>query len=127
MFANFIETKRIYEPKSITDGYRILVDRSWPKGFKNSNANIDIWKKELAPSTDTIRRFQSGRDSYAIFKEKYLKELEHNPLVLKFISDLLARLKTDNITLIYAANSSTHNHAVILADYLNGVLSSKLK
>lgn len=122
-----IETKRIYEPKNIMDGYRVLVDSYWPRGFTHSSANVDIWKKELAPSKELIRRFHSGKDSYESFKSQYLEELKNNQAVKTFLSDLKKRLKEENVTLIYSANNKEQNQAVILADYLNTILFKKNK
>lgn len=122
-----IEIKRIYEPRDITDGYRVLVDSTWPKGFTHSRADVDIWKKELAPSKELIRHFHSGRDSYDCFRKKYLEELDKNPAVKIFLRDLRKRLKQENVTLIYSANNEERNQAVILADYLNARLNPKNK
>ncbi|WP_195270635.1 DUF488 family protein [Eubacterium sp. 1001713B170207_170306_E7] len=122
-----IETKRIYEPKNIMDGYRVLVDSYWPRGFTHSSANVDIWKKELAPSRELIRRFHSGRASYESFKAQYLEELKNNQAVNIFLSDIKKRLKEENVTLIYSASNKEQNQAVILADYLNSMLFQKNK
>ena len=109
------------------DGYRVLVDSYWPRGFTHSSANVDIWKKELAPSKELIRRFHSGKDSYESFKSQYLEELKNNQAVKTFLSDLKKRLKEENVTLIYSANNKEQNQAVILADYLNTILFQKNK
>jgi uncharacterized protein YeaO (DUF488 family) len=74
-----VGVKRIYESGVAQDGYRILVDRLWPRGIKKEAANIDTWLKEVAPSTELRKWFHAGKGSFADFKKKYLAELKENP------------------------------------------------
>lgn len=107
-----IKIKRIYEKSSDSDGYRILVDRLWPRGLTKEKANIDIWLKEIAPSTELRKWFAHDPKKWKSFKEKYKKELKNN-------SDLISKIKQLEkdegvITLLYAAKDEEHNEAVVL-------------
>jgi uncharacterized protein YeaO (DUF488 family) len=110
-----IVVKRIYEPVESKDGYRILVDRLWPRGIKKEKAEIDTWLKEVAPSTDLRKWFHAGEGTFAEFKKKYLAELKENP-ALKDLKTLIKEHK--KVTLLYAAKDEEQNHAHILADLL---------
>lgn len=110
-----VAVKRIYEPVDKQDGYRILVDRLWPRGIKKEAAEIDSWLKEVAPSTALRTWFHSGEGSFAAFKKKYLAELKENP-ALDELKSLLKEHK--KITLLYAAKDEKQNHALILAELL---------
>jgi uncharacterized protein YeaO (DUF488 family) len=115
LYTMSIIVKRIYEPVASKDGYRILVDRLWPRGIKKEKAEIDTWLKEVAPSTDLRKWFHAGNGSFADFKKKYLAELKENP-ALKDLKTLLKEHK--KVTLLYAAKDEEQNHAQILADLL---------
>ena len=110
-----VVVKRIYEPAAAADGYRILVDRLWPRGIKKENAGIDIWLKEVAPSTGLRTWFHGGKGSFAEFKKRYLAELKQHPAL-----DELKTLVKENkkVTLLYAAKDEKENHALILAGLL---------
>lgn len=110
-----VAIKRIYEPVSAQDGYRILVDRLWPRGIKKEKAGIDMWLKEVAPSTQLRTWFHKGEGSFTDFKKKYLTELKDNPAL-----DELKSLTEEHkkVTLLYAAKNEQHNHALILAGVL---------
>jgi uncharacterized protein YeaO (DUF488 family) len=112
-----IVVKRIYEPATSQDGYRILVDRLWPRGIKKEAAGIDTWLKEVAPSTELRTWFHGGEGSFADFKKKYLAELKQNP-ALKELKALVKENK--KVTLLYAAKDEQQNHALILAGLLKG-------
>ncbi len=109
--------KRIYEPAAAQDGYRVLVDRLWPRGIKKEKAGIDTWLKEVAPSAKLRSWFHGGEGSFADFKKKYLAELKQNP-ALKELKTLVKENK--KVTLLYAAKDEHENHALILAGLLNG-------
>ena len=111
-----VVVKRIYEPVASQDGYRILVDRLWPRGIKKEAADIDSWLKEVAPSTELRKWFHAGKGSFADFKKKYLAELKENP-ALKELKSLIKEHK--KVTLLYAAKDEKENHALILADLLS--------
>ncbi|HEX2787633.1 MAG TPA: DUF488 domain-containing protein [Ignavibacteria bacterium] len=107
-----IKIKRIYEKSSNSDGYRILVDRLWPRGLTKEKANIDIWLKEIAPTTGLRKWFAHDPKKWKSFKEKYKRELKNN-------SDLISKIKQLEkdegvITLLYAAKDEKYNEAVVL-------------
>jgi uncharacterized protein YeaO (DUF488 family) len=110
-----LQLKRIYEPVSPNDGYRILVDRIWPRGISKEMAAIDEWLKDIAPSTELRKWFNHIPERFEIFKEKYEQEL------LSQVSDLV-RIKTisqnQNVTLLYSAKDETHNQAVVLMNVI---------
>ena len=110
-----IFVKRIYAARSPEDGYRILVDRLWPRGIKKEQGFIDLWLKEIAPSPALRSWFQHDPDKWATFKERYVKELEKK---CDLITLLTSKLKHGSVTLLYGAKNETCNHAVALKDYL---------
>ena len=107
--------KRIYEEPAKEDGFRILVDRLWPRGIKKEAAVIDEWLKDLAPSTALRQWFGHAPDLWADFQKKYKVELKQNPLVDSFLTQ---HAHTGIITLLYAAKDMQHNHALVLQQYL---------
>jgi uncharacterized protein YeaO (DUF488 family) len=106
-----VNVKRIYEPAAEADGYRILVDRLWPRGIKKEDADIDLWLKEVAPSTELRTWFHSGKGTFAEFKKKYLAELKENPALKELKS---AAKEHKKVTLLYGSKDEEHNHALIL-------------
>lgn len=108
--------KRVYEAPAQTDGIRILVDRLWPRGMSKVRAHLDDWMKDIAPSPDLRVWFNHEPDRFGEFAKLYREELEGNPEVKK-IRDML---KTNNVTLIYAAHDPRVNHAVVLRDVIAG-------
>jgi len=108
--------KRIYENSEGPDGFRILVDRLWPRGVKKETADIDLWLKDVAPSTELRQWFHSGNKDWQEFRHKYLLELKHNPAIDKLI-DLIKQHTT--LTLLYAAKDEQHNHALVLKEFLD--------
>ena len=107
--------KRIYEPAAAADGTRILVDRVWPRGVSKEEAAVDVWLKEVAPSTELRKWFGHEPERFGAFRERYLEELKENPAV-----DELKALAADHevVTLLYGAKDEVHNQAVILQELL---------
>ena len=111
-----IRTKRIYDTVSRDDGYRILVDRLWPRGVSKEKAHVDLWMREVGPSDDLRKWFAHDPRKWEEFKKKYEAELNGNP-------DLIAKirkLEKDKglITLVYSAKDAEHNQAVALSLFL---------
>lgn len=116
-----IHIKRIYENVDPSDGKCILVDRLWSRGISKENANLDLWLKEVAPSTELRKWFHAATpDHWEEFKQRYLKELETNSAV----QELQQIALKNTITLLYSAKDVENNHAIILKEYL---LSKNLK
>jgi len=109
-----IMLKRAYDPPARTDGERILVDRLWPRGVAKAKAGIDLWLKDVAPSTALRQWFGHAPEKWSEFKKRYRAELKDNPA----LSELRARLRQGRITLIYAARDRLHNEAVVLKQIL---------
>lgn len=110
-----IRLKRVYEPASVDDGLRALVDRLWPRGVRRDELAIDLHAKELAPSTELRRWFGHDPRRFDEFRQLYLEELEDN---LNAARALLARAKGGRITLLFAARDRERNHAIVLRDFL---------
>ena len=107
--------KRIYEPASTDDGYRVLVDRLWPRGVSKERAALDEWAKDIAPSTELRKWFSHDPAKYAEFAKKYIDEVQQSPEV----SSSIASWRTyDKVTLLYGARDEHHNEAVVLRHYL---------
>lgn len=110
-----IVIKRVYEAAAKSDGFRVLVDRIWPRGVSKEAAEVDEWAKELAPSPLLRKWFGHDPERWAEFQKKYRAELGENDAVAGFLEAHKGRKK---ITLIYAAKDEAHNHALVLQHYL---------
>ena len=106
-----VRTKRIYEAPSRTDGYRVLVDRLWPRGLSKGSAGIAAWAKDLAPTTALRRWFGHAPRKWSEFSRRYRAELKAHPIEL---DGLRAHARRRTVTLLYAAKDTEHNHALIL-------------
>jgi len=112
-----IKIKRAYEPASEADGYRVLIDRLWPRGLRKDTFVLDAWHKELAPSTDLRRWFGHDPDKWTEFGRRYRRELSQ--LTAQAVLAELARRSTHGtVTLVYGARDELHNDAVVLRSVL---------
>jgi uncharacterized protein YeaO (DUF488 family) len=110
-----IRVKRVYEPAERSDGYRILIDRLWPRGISHDRAKLDAWEKDLAPSADLRTWFGHQPDLFGEFRNRYMAELrEHRSL----LSELRQRARQGTLTLVYSARDTEHNDAVVLAEVI---------
>ncbi len=114
-----IQIKRIYEPPEENDGFRVLVDRLWPRGIKKELAHIDIWMKEVAPATDLRKWFNHEPEKWAEFSRKYTAGLKDSDAV-KELADMIRKHK--KTTLLYAAHDELHNQAVVLQQFLKTLI-----
>lgn len=112
-----VRIKRVYEAPSPEDGKRILIDRLWPRGLTKEGAKVDLWLKDIAPSTDLRKWFGHDPEKWPEFQKRYQKELETNTAV---VAELCAELKHGPITLVYGAKDEEHNDAVVLKAYIQG-------
>lgn len=110
--------KRIYEQPSEDDGYRVLIDRLWPRGVSKQNAKLSEWNKDIAPSPDLRVWFGHKEENFEEFKNRYVSELSANPSASAFRDKCQRMLSEGNVTLLYGAKSPTCNHAVILRDWI---------
>lgn len=109
-----IRIKRAYDPPNPTDGYRILIDRLWPRGLSKDALSFDDWMKVLAPSTELRKQFGHDPEKWKEFERRYQEEL--NDAEAKKRIEQLAQLSTRrNVTLLYSAKDEEHNNAVVLA------------
>lgn len=111
-----VQIKRIYDEPGETDGYRVLVDRLWPRGVSKEKAALDEWIKEVGPSDELRKWFGHQPERYSEFKTKYQKELDSSP-AFKELKDVVSKHK--NVTLLYSAHDSEHNQATVLLNYIN--------
>lgn len=111
-----IKIKRVYEPADKQDGYRVLVDRLWPRGLSKETASVDLWLKEIAPSTALRKWFDHDPKKWKAFQHKYTAELESNEGIKGF-GNIMKDHRT--ITLVYGAKDEAHNQAVVLRDFLS--------
>ncbi|WP_026530615.1 DUF488 domain-containing protein [Haematomicrobium sanguinis] len=114
-----IQTKRIYKDPAPSDGYRVLVDRLWPRGVSKERADLNEWLKDIAPSTELRKWYDHDPAKFAEFTEKYKTELDANT---EIVQGLLATAKEqaskgENLTLLYAAKTPD-NEAAVLKTYL---------
>ena len=112
-----IAIKRAYEQPSPDDGFRILVDRLWPRGIRKEDAHIDLWLKEIAPSADLRKWFAHDPAKWAEFQRRYRAELKQKSQLLDTIK---SQTRKTRVTLIYSAKDEEHNDAVVLLEKLKG-------
>ena len=110
-----ISLKRVYETPSGSDGCRILVERLWPRGVSKQKAKIDLWPKEVAPSTALRRWFNHEPDKWPQFKTRYFRELRAIPESLRPIAD---RARVGQVTFVFASRESRFNNAAALKEFV---------
>ena len=110
--------KRIYAPVELTDGYRILTDKLWPRGMAKEKAAIDYWGKEISPTTSLRQWFNHQPERFPDFTEQYTAELNANPNAPAFVERCREQHQQHNVTLLYGAKDEQHNHALVLLDWL---------
>lgn len=110
-----ISIKRIYDPQDDGDGYRVLVDRLWPRGISKEKASWDEWEKNVAPSTRLRQWFDHDDAKWDMFRQRYFEELDKNTEAVPHLRQLARKGK---LTLLYSARNTEHNEAAALRDYL---------
>jgi uncharacterized protein YeaO (DUF488 family) len=111
-----ITIKRVYEPAEKKDGTRILIDRLWPRGLSKKKARVDLWLKDIAPTTILRKWFGHDPKKWLEFKKRYLRELRKNK---QSLLDLKATLKKGKATLVYGAKDTKHNNAIVLKTFID--------
>jgi uncharacterized protein YeaO (DUF488 family) len=114
-----IDVKRAYDPPARSDGYRVLVDRIWPRGVTKEDLKVDAWLKEVAPSTALRKWFGHDPKKWDEFRRRYARELEPHAAALE---QLVEHARADHVTLVFAAKDTEHNNAVALREHLEGRL-----
>jgi uncharacterized protein YeaO (DUF488 family) len=107
--------KRAYDKPAKADGYRVLVDRLWPRGISKSEARIDLWLKEIAPSRELRKWFAHDPHKWAGFKKRYFNELDERN---EEVQEVVDKARKGRVTLVYAAKDEQNNNAVALKEYL---------
>jgi uncharacterized protein YeaO (DUF488 family) len=109
--------KRAYEPPSPEDGFRILVERLWPRGLKKADAALDLWLKEIAPSPELRKWYAHDPAKWEEFYRRYWAELVDHPEAVKLLKE---KLRQGRVTLVYGSKDEAHNSAVVLKKFLEG-------
>jgi uncharacterized protein YeaO (DUF488 family) len=112
-----IRLKRAYDPRATSDGYRVLVDRLWPRGLRKEDAHLDAWLKDIAPSDALRKWFGHDPKRYREFEERYRSELE-TAAARALLDELAKRAARGTVTLVYSAHDEEHNNARVLATEL---------
>jgi uncharacterized protein YeaO (DUF488 family) len=110
-----LKIKRVYEKPEKADGTRILVDRLWPRGLSKEKAAVDLWLKEIAPSTELRKWFGHDPQKWDEFQKRYRAELKANEEAVQRLRD---EMKKGMVTLVYGAKDEEHNDAVVLKEFL---------
>jgi uncharacterized protein YeaO (DUF488 family) len=108
-----VRIKRAYDPAEPGDGYRVLIDRLWPRGVSRERAHLDAWARDLAPSSGLRKWFNHAPERFPKFRERYREELRVHQ---EEIDELRARAASGRVTIIYGARDTEHNDAVVLAE-----------
>ncbi|MBA2882174.1 uncharacterized protein YeaO (DUF488 family) [Desulfosalsimonas propionicica] len=117
-----IEIKRVYSEAQTEDGFRVLVDRVWPRGISKKQLGADLWLKDAAPSTGLRKWFGHDRDRWEEFQRRYFAELDEKPGVIGQLLDLAEKQR---LTLLFAARDTKYNHAAALTTYLISAAATK--
>jgi len=113
-----IEVKRVYEPAEDDDGYRILVDRLWPRGLRKSQAGVDLWMKDIAPSDSLRKWFGHEPEKWEEFKRRYSEELDGK---MEFIEEIRSRARNGKVTLLFSSREERNNNAHALKEYIESM------
>jgi uncharacterized protein YeaO (DUF488 family) len=115
-----VAVKRVYEPPSLRDGERVLVDRLWPRGLTKIRAALDEWLRDLAPSDELRRWYHARPNEWQSFRKQYLKELAHPDAQEALRQLYLLSHKRKRLTLLFASKNETRNNAIVLKELLDG-------
>ena len=112
-----LQVKRVYAPAAKDDGFRVLVDRLWPRGLTKEKARVDLWLKDVAPSDALRRRVHGDPSQWNDFLSAYARELARDP-AKSAAAALRERMRREPVTLLYGARNEIHNNATALKDWL---------
>lgn len=117
--SQIITTKRAYEPAEDSDGFRVYVDRLWPRGLSHATFHYDLWNKDVAPSNQLREWFHANPQcEWVEFEQRYRTELSFNPALATLRDELSGKSK---VTLLYSSHDTEHNNAIVLRDVLLGI------
>jgi uncharacterized protein YeaO (DUF488 family) len=112
-----IVLKRAYYPPKPEDGYRVLVDRLWPRGMTKEKLRLDAWMKDIAPSDGLRRWVHHDPSKWDDFRQRYFDELRVRP---ELVEELREKARDGRVTLVFGARDEMHNNAAVLKEYLEG-------
>jgi uncharacterized protein YeaO (DUF488 family) len=112
-----IQLKRAYEKPAKSDGFRVLIDRLWPRGVRKEDLKLDQWLRELGPSTELRKWFGHDPERWEEFRKRYFRELDSHP---KEIRQLRAKMRQGPLTLVFGSKEERFNDATALKEYLGG-------
>lgn len=110
-----VQSKRVYDPAELADGYRVLIDHVWPRGVSRERAKLDEWARELAPSDELRQWFKHVPARFPEFRTRYRSELQSHEAKL---DELRERARKGRVTIVYAARDEEHNNGVVVAELL---------
>jgi uncharacterized protein YeaO (DUF488 family) len=110
-----VKVKRVYEPAESEDGYRVLIDRLWPRGVSRERARLDEWARELAPSAELRTWFNHDPERFDEFRRRYRRELDAQR---EQVTELRRRSRVEPVTLVFSARDVEHNDAVVLGELI---------
>lgn len=113
-----LKAVRVYDLSEDDEGYRILIDRLWPRGIRKDTLRLDLWVKDLAPSKELRKWFNHIGERFDRFEAAYREELSENPAAEEFIGRVAETLKSRDILFLYAAKDKEHNNAVVLMKWV---------
>jgi uncharacterized protein YeaO (DUF488 family) len=117
-----VRIKRAYDEPTKADGFRILVERLWPRGLRKADAAVDLWLKEIAPSTELRQWYGHDVTRWLEFKKRYEGELRANPDIVRELQEYCCKGST---TFVYAAHDEEHNSAVVLREFMQRRVRTK--
>ena len=112
-----VVTKRVYEPAAPSDGYRVLIDRLWPRGVSKVKAQLDAWEKDVAPSAELRKWYQHEPSKWPEFQKRYKQELKAAP-AQAVLDDLVRRAKRGRVTLVYSSHAAEISDVAVLDELL---------
>lgn len=121
-----IATKRAYEPAEPSDGYRVLIDRLWPRGVSKARAQLDAWAKEVAPSAALRKWYGHDPEKWPAFQSRYREEL-NNPAAQEVLDDLVRRARCSRVTLVFGSKAAEISDVAVLEKLLNQRLKRSKK
>ncbi|HEY8742591.1 MAG TPA: DUF488 family protein [Chloroflexota bacterium] len=119
-----IRRKRVYDAPEVDDGYRVLVERLWPRGLRKAALPLDAWEREIAPTTELRRWYGHEPDKWAEFQTRYEREL-HEPEAQVILDALVERAHRGKVTLLYSARDGDHSNAAVLERVLAARLAAQ--
>ena len=119
-----IATKRVYEPHARSDGYRVLVNRLWPRGLSKAKAHVDCWAREIAPSTELRQWYEHDPEKWPEFQKRYRAELATRE-AKAVLADLVRRARTGRVTLLYSSHAADISNAAALERMLKRRIAAK--